>query len=197
MGVADIVEVAYKRSSFAQRLIPNLVRDLEEIKGVLQEGQPFFFWIGSSIHRPELRSAEDIRCATYLALLYGAAGIVYHMGHDGVPVEDTRHWSVYPGLSREVDEVFAILATEQEEPPPAITVSPDSIDYRVRRVDGRVVLVAVNTADTLVEAAVSIGNAHRVVLPFESRVIEADDSGFTDSFTAYEPHVYTCTPGIQ
>lgn len=197
VGVADIVEVAYKSSSFAQRLIPNLVRDLEEIKGVLQEGQPFFFWIGSSIPRPELRSAEDIRCATYLALLYGAAGIVYHMGHDGVPVEDTRHWSVYPGLSREVDEVFAILATEQEEPPPAITVSPDSIDYRVRRVDGRVVLVAVNTADTLVEAAVSIGNAHRVVLPFESRVIEADDSGFTDSFTAYEPHVYTCTPGIQ
>ena len=192
--VADIIEVAYKTSSFAPRIIPKLTRDLNEIRETIPPSQPFFFWIGSSIPRPEYRSAEDIRCATYLALMYGAAGIVYHMGHDGVPLEDTRHWSVYPGLAREVEEVFAIVSTPQPEPGPKVTIQPESIDYRVRRVGDRIYIVAVNKAAYLVDATVTIDDSalplKHVSLPLENRKIVRGENGFSDVFTAYEPHVY-------
>jgi hypothetical protein len=191
---ADIIEVAYKSSSFAKRIIPKLTQDLKEIRSVIGPGKPFFFWIGSSIPHPEDRSAEDIRGATYLALLYGATGIVFHMGHKGVPLEDTRHWSVYPGLSREVEEVFSILTTPQSDPAPGITVSPDVIETRVRRVGDRVYLVAVNKADYLVAATISIKDfsliSKHVNLPLEYRKIKMEKGRFKDAFTAYEPHMY-------
>jgi hypothetical protein len=193
-GTADIMEVAYKSSSFAQRMIPNLERDLKDIRNVLKPGQPFFFWMGSSIPKPEYRGAEEIRCGTYLALLYGAAGIVFHMGHDGVPVEHTRHWSIYPGLSREVETVFAILTTEQNRTEKDISIRPDSIAFRVRSVGDKFYIVAVNKADYLVEATVTIHGAtrfpKRIALPMESREIIAKKNSFDDVFTAYEPHVY-------
>jgi len=193
-GTADIIEIAYKSSSFALRMIPNMIRDLQDIRAVLKDGQPFFFWMGSSIPKPEYRVAEDIRCGTYLALMHGAAGIVFHIGHNGIPLEDTRHWSVYPGLSREVEQVFSILATEQTKPLPRISVSPESIEHRVRRMSGKTYVVAVNTSDHLVEARISSGEdeiiAERVFLPLENRSLASDGKVFEDVFTAYEPHVY-------
>ena len=195
---ADIIEVGYPSSSFENRLLPHLTRDLKEIRKVLGPGKPFFFWIGSSIPSPEKRTAEEIRCASYLALMYGAAGIVFHMGHRGVDPTFTRHWSVYSGLSREVAEVFAMLTSPQQEPEPKITVVPDSIDYRVRQYNDRLYLIAVNTADHLVEATVSIGDVRvipkRIGLRFENRDIDPQGNRFNDTFTAYEPHVYEFEP---
>ena len=196
--LADIIEVAYKSSSYAKRLIPNLTRDLDEIRSVIGQGKPLIYWLGSSIPNPKYRTAEEIRCATYLTLMHGAAGIVFHMGHDGIDPSSTRHWSVYPGLALEVEELFSILTAPQQGLEPKITVSPGEIDYRVRRYNGRFYLIAVNTLNHLFNATVSIEDPSvilkRIRLPFENREIKPKESSFTDAFTAYEPHVYELAP---
>ena len=198
--VADVVEVAYWTSSYAPSLIPNLRRDLEKVRAVIGPGRAFRFWIGSTIPSAEKRSAEEIRCACYLTLMYGAAGIGFNMGHGGLDPSFTRHWSVYPGLYRELMELFPILTMLQQEPLPEITIDPPEVDYCVRKRDGRLFLIAVNTSNRLINATVSIADRslirNRIELPFENREIKPVGSGFTDTFTAFEPHVYRLSPMV-
>jgi hypothetical protein len=190
---ADIIEISCP-SSYAPQLIPELVEDLKVIRAQLGPEKPFILWIGVSIPRVEDRSAEEIRCACYLALMQGATGLIFHMGHKGVGPEYTRIWSVFPGLSREVEPLFAILTTAQEAALFEVGIERPEIEYCVRQCDGKWYVVAVNTAAEPVEASISIGGTapafQRVSLPFEDRQIEVADRAFRDSFTAYEPHLY-------
>ena len=192
--VADIVEIAYWSSSYAPSLIPNLTRDLEKVRSIIGPGRAFKFWIGNTIPSPDKRTAEEIRCACYLTLMRGAAGIGFNMGHGGLDPSYTRHWSVYPGLYRELMELFSILTTLQPEPLPEITVEPPEIDYSVRKRDGKLYLIAVNTSKHLIDATVSVADrslmSKSIKLPFEQRSITPQDNGFSDVFTAFEPHVY-------
>ena len=192
--VADIVEIAYWSSSYAPSLIPNLARDLEKVRSIIGPGRAFKFWIGNSVPSPDNRTAEEIRCASYLTLMRGAAGIGFNTGHGGLAPSYTRHWSVYPGLYRELMELFSILTTLQQEPLPEIIVEPEEIDYSLRRVDGKLYLIAVNTSKHLIDAKVSVADrsimAKNIKVLFEERTIEPREPGFSDLFTAYEPHVY-------
>jgi len=192
--LADIVEMPNPRSSYATWPVPGMGEGVDEIKRILGEGKPLFLWIGSSIPSAEHRTAEEIRCVSYLALLHGAAGLVFHMGHGGIDPSLTRHWSVYPGLSREVEELFPILSAPQPSSPPPIKVGPAQIDYCLREYKERLFLVAVNTSDRLVKATITIEDRSSIPkgikLPFENREIKPGPSGFTDAFTAFEPHLY-------
>ncbi|MFH1904267.1 MAG: carbohydrate binding family 9 domain-containing protein [bacterium] len=192
---ADILEVARYSSSYAKNLIPNLIKDVDELKHSLGSSKPFLFWIGASIPNPDSRIAEEIRCASYLALMHGAAGLVFHMGHGGIPLSSTRHWSVYPGLSREVEELFSILRAPQDSKTKIkITVDSDKIDYCVREYNGRLYLIAVNTSYRLVNATISIKGCsaipEHVKLLFENREIKSEGNSFRDEFTGLEPHIY-------
>ena len=197
---ADVLEIA-ARASYHQRIIPDFVKSIEEVKGILDPGKPFLVMIGASIPAAEYRTAEEIRCATYLALMHGATGIIYHMGHRGIASSFTRHWSVYPGLSREVAELFPIITEPQQGAAPVITAIPESIDYCVRKYKGKVYLIAVNTSDRLVRATFSI--ADRSIIPkrvnvlFENREIAPEGNKLTDAFTAFEPHVYEFLPAVR
>lgn len=189
-ALADIIEIALRSSSYAIRMIPNMVEDHRAVRQLIGPGKPYIFWLGSSIPHARYRTAEEMRCAAYLTVMSGAAGIIFHMGHDGVAKESTRHWSLYPGLSREVEALFQILCAPQNEPVPSIHVRPDAIHTQVYRHDGKVYLVAVNTADHRVEANVALPGPGIATLPFEDRSIELEGRSFTDEFTAYEPHMY-------
>jgi hypothetical protein len=195
---ADVIEVARWSSTYAHNLIPNLIKDIGEIKGALGPGKPFLLWLGSSIPTPEARIAEEIRCASYLSLMHGAAGLVFHMGHGGMPLSDTRHWSVYAGLSREVEELFSILRAPQDSKSKIdITVDSDSIDYCVRQRDGRLYLIAVNTSYSSVNTTFSIKSytvPKEIKLLFENREIKSDGNSFSDEFTGLEPHIYELSP---
>jgi len=192
--VADIVEIAYWSSSYAPSLITNLTRDLEKVRSIIGPGRAFKFWIGNSVPSPDSRTAEEIRCACYLTLMRGAAGIGFNTGHGGLAPSYTRHWSVYPGLYRELMELFSILTTLQQEPLPEIIVEPEEIDYSLRRRDGKLYLIAVNTSKHLIDAKVSVADrslmTKDIKVLFEERTIKPREAGFTDMFTAYEPHVY-------
>ena len=194
---ADVLEIA-ARASYHKRIIPDFVKSIEEVKGIIDPSKPFLMMIGSSIPAAEHRTAEEIRCATYLALMHGATGIIYHMGHLGIAPSYTRHWSVYPGLSREVAGLFPIISEPQQGSVPEITVIPESIDYCVRRYKGKVYLIAVNTSERLVHATFSIADrsliSKRVKVLLENREIAPEGNKFTDAFTAFEPHVYELLP---
>ena len=196
---ADIIEVS-PMASYERWLIPNLVKAIKEVKGILDPGKPLVLMIGSSIPAAECRTAEDIRCASYLALMHGAAGIIFHMGHYGIDPSYTRHWSVYRGLSREVKALFPIIASQQRPTGHGITVDNKSIDIAVRIHEGELYVIAVNTSNRLVRATFSI--ADRATIPksigllFENREITPKGNGFTDTFTPLEPHVYKLSSGL-
>jgi len=190
---ADIIEVASWHSSYAEQLIPNLARDVDRIGKDLGAGKPFLFWIGASIPRESSRTADDIRCASYLALMHGAKGLVFHMGHAGIALTSTRHWSVYSGLAREVDRLFPILIEPQPPAPPAVSVKGAEIDFCVREYQGATYIIACNTADRLVKASFGFRQhtaAKTVELPFENRKVQFKGAGLTDYFGPYEPHLY-------
>jgi len=196
---ADIIEVA-PLASYERWLIPNFVKAVEEVRGILDPGKPFIIMIGASIPGAEYRTAEEIRCATYLALMHGAAGIVYHMGHYGIDPSYTRHWSVYRGLSREVEELFPIITAPQPATGPEIVVDSQAIDFGVRIYTDKLYLIGVNTSDSLVRATFTIADRammpKRIKLLFENREIAPKGNGFTDAFTAFEPHVYELSSDI-
>ena len=196
---ADIIEVA-PMASYERWLIPNFVKAIEEVKGILDPGKPLFIMIGSSIPAAECRTAEDIRCASYLALMHGAAGIIFHMGHYGIDPSYTRHLSVYRGLSREVEALFPIIASQQPTTGSGITVDNKSIDIAVRIHEDTLYVIAVNTSNTLVHATISIADSamipKSIKLLFENREIDPKGNGFTDTFTPLEPHVYKLSSGL-
>lgn len=195
---ADIIEVAMA-ASYAKHLIPNFIKDIDGVRNALGPGKPFILWIGSSIPSADRRTAEEIRCASYLALMHGADGIIFHMGHEGISPSMTRHWSVYTGLSREVEDLFPILTASRQAGRYKIAIDSTGIDYCVREYNNRLYLVAVNTSGSLVKARISFADASviskRINVLFENREIELTGNGFVDVFTAFEPHVYEIIPG--
>ena len=188
----DMVEVA-TGSSYAKRMIPRFIENLEKIRPAVGN-KPLIIWIGSSIPNPKYRTAEEIRCASYLALTHGAAGIIFHMGHGGVDERYSRHWSVYPGLAREVERLFPIVTAPQSDRRPRVTVDGDGIDYCVRAYEGDTYLIATNTKPYRVNGSIRIHDngwgLRQVSLPLENRQIRPVAGRFTDVFTAFEPHVY-------
>jgi len=196
-NVADIIETACWTSSYARNLIPNIAADVARIRAQVGEDKPLIYWIGSSIPSAALRTAEETRCAVYLVLMHGANGIVFHMGHAGISPEYTRLWSVYEGLAGEVEQLYPILVSGDRLFNLDVT-PPDSIDWCVRQCRGKIYIVAVNSTGRLVMARFAMGAPAvadgGVRVMFEERRIALNGNVFSDSFTAYEPHVYELLP---
>ncbi len=191
---ADVIELALP-PSYARQMVPHFIGNMKRTRRLLGEGTPFVLWLGSTVPSPRYRTAEEIRCVSYLALLHGAAGIVFHMGHDGLdPTTMARHWSVYPGLYHEIQWVFEKLMTPQDVEAPRVLVSPAGIDHRIHQCNDRIYLVAVNTSPAFIEAQILFPDDNvsmePVGVPLEHRTVQLERNGFKDTFTAFEPHVY-------
>lgn len=196
--IADVLEIASGHgegdlSSYSVELIPNLIDNVDTIKRKLGS-IPFFFWIGSSIPAPEHRTAEEIRCGTYLTLMHGAAGIIFHMGHESIPQSDTRHLSVYSGLAKEIDTFFPVLTSQIKIPKLDVQLSQTSIDYCIRQYNKKTYLFAVNTTGEFMDCEVTIkapkALAKKINVLFENRNVKISNNKFMDFFSKYEPHVY-------
>lgn len=196
---ADILELA-TRPSYNRELIPGFAAALDEVRKIVRPGKPLLMWIGSSIPSAKYRTAEEIRCATYLALMHGAAGTIYHMGHHGINPTFTRHWSVYAGLSQEVEQLFGVI-TARRPTNAGITLDNELIDWGVRTHDGKIYLIATNTTGGVTNVTFSFVDhalvPRQVKLLFEGRTIDLNGNEFADTFTAYEPHVYEFVGAIK
>ncbi len=188
---ADIIEIACP-SSYARKLIPGLPSDVDKVKSRIGSGRPFFLWIGAAIPDEKYRTAETIRCASYLALMHGAKGLVYHLGHGGVSPDSTRHWSVYRGLLQEVNEIYPIVIAADPGMRPRATPDASRLDICVRQYNGRIYLVACNLAQEPISAVFDLSSQKFTTAQvlFENRKLPIEDGKLKDEFTAYEPHVY-------
>ncbi len=189
---ADILELSLWRSSMARDPIRCLARDLAAVREGIGPDKPLILWIGASIPEAAARTADAIRCAVYLAVLNGVNGVVFHMGHDGIPLGRTRLWSVFGGLAEEVEFLYPLMRTGTPAPPGAAACDSERVAFAVRQSGDAVYVVAVNTGNVPVAARIRIGPGiePEAAAVFESRSWSAGGGGFTDTLAGYEPRVY-------
>jgi hypothetical protein len=201
---ADIIEVSFWGSGFAENMITRLSTDLRNAK-LLCGDKPLIVWLGGSIPNPECHIAEEMRCALYLSMLYGATGAVIHTGHGGIPVERGRYWSVFAGIAHELETVFPILHSRESSDGILRIVgeagdTPFSLgNLRCvgRRKGGDAYLIVVNTSPMREPVRLSIDEelvrTNKVQVMFEERIIELKGGELLDVCEGYEAHVYKIT----
>lgn len=101
----DILEGAFWSSSYAESVFPNMQSDMKTLRE-LAGGKPAIYWLGVSIPKAEVRIAEEVRAGVYAAVFHDMAGVVFHMGHAGVPRERGRLWSVVSGINAEISQWY-------------------------------------------------------------------------------------------
>ena len=194
VGCADIIEVATP-SSYAKELLQNFKTDLDNARATVGD-KPLLLWVGASIPSAEERSAENLRAATYLAIFGGANGIIYHMGHEGIPGHMTRLWSVFKNLGREVEFLYPIAATGEMVDIGLVSCDSHFILLSVRKFQGDIYVAAVNKGSGRIKARIKIGItgdlslADNVEVLFEGRSVKIENGKIADMFTGMEPHVY-------
>ena len=97
----DILEGAFWTSSFAQNIMTNLLHDLKQMYFV-SGTKPAIFWLGGTIPNNKCRTAEELRAGVFAAMFNDMAGVIFHMGHDGLPENRERLWSLISGINAEV-----------------------------------------------------------------------------------------------
>jgi hypothetical protein len=191
-GLTDVLEVAFWSSSYANRLMANLERDLQELKQNIPAHKCFFFWIGSSVPHDYWRTAAQIRGAAYLAAMYGAAGLVFHMGHGGISTKYTRHLSVYQGLSHELSLLYPVLAAPRA-PVQHCQIKQSGFVKREFIFKNKLYLVVLNMTpgfNTVKATLKSNLSLSKITVWGENRQVSLKKQTFQDSFSAYEPHIY-------
>ena len=145
MIASDIVEVASWQSSYAKNMIMNLANDIKYAKNTIGE-RPLVWWLGASIPNPYVRDAESLRAASYLSMMYGANGIIYHMGHDGIPQTMTRLWSLFRGLSREMEILYPIVVSGKSSDAANVKFADSNVDFICREFEEDIYIIAVNSS---------------------------------------------------
>jgi hypothetical protein len=185
---ADILEYAGWSSSYSRDPIYNSERDIKYVRQFVK-GKPLIWWIGASIPSPSARTAENLRCATYLALLNGVNGIIYHNGHRGVPLTRTRLWSVFEQLSSEVEFIYPVITSGRK--PAGIKTETADLKLVSRSYKGSLYITALNTTPETIEGIIEIpADIAGAEVLFENRSLAVKQGVLKDRFTPYEPHVY-------
>lgn len=166
------------------------VRQMQGAAG--PEGKPVWMWLqgtGYAYWMDREPSPRELSCMVYGSLIEGATGIYYF-----AQIPYTREcFDEMRALLVEVDALApAIMSVE---PAPAVTRSDPNILLRAAASDGAVWLLALNTLPDSVEVEMRIDGARGPVeVLFEGRQVHAQNGAWTDTFGAYERHVYRLRP---
>lgn len=190
-GGYDILEIASWKSSYAKNPVKNLAADLQSAKK-LSGGKPLILWLGASIPHNDYRNSENIRAAAYLSIMHGANGIIFHMGHEGIPAERTRLWSVFRGLADEMEYLYPIIINGRKLQAGEIKTSAPDLDCLGLMLDKKLYIMAVNTSLGTVKAEIEVKEKFSALtMPFEkNRKAVTRDGKIEDSFSTLEPHLY-------
>ncbi|MCQ2379562.1 MAG: hypothetical protein MJ025_01375 [Victivallaceae bacterium] len=171
---SDVIEYAAWTSSYSPDMMQEIDRDLAELK-VNLKGKPAIFWIGGSVPDCRIRTAEELRAATFLAAMHGMSGVVVHMGHGGIPEHMTRLWSLLSGISYDVQPFFEKFATGEK------------LDGFVESASRQCRVMATKNGDKVILAAVDLSGTGRIV------EIHTAYGDIREYFTPYEPKVFELT----
>jgi len=140
------------------------------------------------------------RCQTYLALIYGAKGLLYFVG----PIQHQATWEVFKELSAEVKAITPALLTRTS--PQHVTVEPETARdpfgfppvhaLLKRRPGGGEVLLVANSQPRPVRAEFALpffGKSFTVRRMFKGGDCKVSDGTFADEIEGYGTRVYAIT----
>ena len=145
LKACDILELTSWRSTFSAYPARFLASDMRRAREMAGK-KPVLFWFGASLPSVELRPAEILRFAVYTAMLERVNGIVFHLGHGGVPREKRRIWSLLAGINAETQALYPALAGGRDVPDFVRTPAPD-FRLTAREFGGAIYFVAVNLSE--------------------------------------------------
>ncbi len=163
----DVFEYASWGSGYAPAIMPYLRRDIERLRYNVPE-KPVLLWLGGSIAGNSQRTAEELRCAVFLSLIYNCAGNVVHLGHGGIPKERKAIWSLMNGIQQEINRIY-----------PDFVLGKDVTDEYPELKNSGVIHIAVRERKDGSRFAVFVNESHLpqtfgkwYFAPYEARIIE-------------------------
>jgi hypothetical protein len=183
VDAADVFEVQI--SAVTAENMTKINDELISIKRILGR-KPFVVGINVNGAPPEL-----IRGVAFMAMLRGAAGIVFNPDVQLTPDELSPQWRLYCGLANEISDAFPIIAQLQREPEITLSSGADKLLWTAGRSKGRLYLLAINptTAPVKLSAQSKLFTAKVKVL-FENREITANFEEFEDLLLPGEVRLY-------
>ncbi|MBL4701004.1 MAG: hypothetical protein JKX85_07085 [Phycisphaeraceae bacterium] len=126
---------------------------------------------------------------TYLALVHGSRAIKY-FAHQSL---NKGLWNEMRRLTGEIKKLTPILYSL--EPQPTVSTDSPSINLVGKTYHGKKYIIAVNDSPSPVKATIKLspssGKYARVL--FENRIVKVKVNQITDTFKAYQRHVYELT----
>lgn len=137
----------------------------------------------------------QVRNHSYLALLHGARGLLYFKQNDASRSMPDTYPEEMEQLSAEIKLLTPWLANNH--PVEQVTAQPEAIHARSYECRGETVIVAVNTADRTLRAALDIPQQpERIEVLWEGRVLTPTAQGWFDEvFEPWGVHLYRFPPG--
>ncbi len=196
---------------------PALLEGEEVTGGTLELVPPTFLtraetkkplWVGVQAYRKPQRSDGrfptplEYRAQAYLAVIHGAKGLMYYVGSgsggNGIlnkPGEG--HWDALKTLVTELRGMQDVFMAPDADPQP--TCTPALISLRLKSLNGRRILLAVNrsAAQESVKMSIPATETGAVHVRFENRTLQLDRGCIVDRFDPYAVHVYDLPPSSQ
>lgn len=119
-------------------------------------GKPCIIWLGASLpDNGKCRTPDELNTLARYAVLRGAVGCIHHVGHGGIPKENTRLWSYLRDCERRVNDWYPDWI--EGVPVAAGAAYEEGVAVRLRRLKtGRLMILGVNLTPTAKE--VSLGD---------------------------------------
>ena len=136
---------------------------------------------------------EEERCMTYLGLAHGAKGLIYYCYYDlRVLPQYQELWAGMKKIGTEVKTLSPVLLAPDDPAPVKLTPRCEALHTKLKRVENRLYLLAVNSGKTSVTVNVKFN--HPLVGPvevlFEDRQRVPHGRSFEDRFEPLAVHVY-------
>jgi len=140
---------------------------------------------------------EEERCMTYLALAHGAKGLIYYCYYDlRVLPQYAEMWGWMKQIGAEVKALSPVLLSSDDLGPARVTPATAPIHTKLKRHQGREILIAVNAGREPCE--VMLESKHKlpaqVKVMFEDQTLPATGRQLKLSFKPLEVHVLDLGP---
>jgi len=140
---------------------------------------------------------EEARCMTYLALAHGAKGLIYWCYYNmRVLPQYAEMWAWMKEIGGEVKTLSPALLSPEDLGTAQFTPPAAPLHTKVKRLDGRLYLIAVNAERTPCQVTFDLRRklpAHVEVM-FEDRQAPTEGTRLPASFDPLEVHVYDLGP---
>lgn len=160
-------------------------------------------WLGMQAYRPAKRAdgrlptAAEYRAMAYLAVVYGAQGMLYYMGGSAGQVEGAkdkvnRPWDYLNDLIPEISTMLPVFMMPSAKEKVEVLPPEAPIASCIKLFKGMRILIAVNRENKPLDVQLTVQGIKNVsaAVKFENRSIMPTQSGIEDHFDPYEVHVY-------